>query len=39
MAEIEKPIYLIVDFNWPKPLTKEVGQMVKKLHELVEESN
>jgi hypothetical protein len=32
-------IYLIVEFNWPESITKEIGQGAKNLHDVVEKSD
>ena len=32
-AEANKAFYLIVEFNWPKAIDKEMGEAAKKLHE------
>lgn len=29
-------IYLIVDFNWPRPITKEVAEKARTLHRVVQ---
>jgi hypothetical protein len=39
MSERDSAIYLIVEFNWPHKVTKEMGQKAKLLHELTQKSD
>lgn len=37
MPEQKHPgIYLIVEFDWPQPFTKEVGSKARRLHDVVQ---
>ena len=37
MTKSDKPgIYLIIDFDWPKPFKPEYGQRAKELHNIVQ---
>lgn len=33
---MEHKIYLVVQFNWPRPFERQYGEMAKKLHELLQ---
>lgn len=37
MSEQKHPgIYLIVEFDWPQPVTQEVGKKARRLHDVVQ---
>ena len=36
MAQSNAGIYLIVEFDWPRPFTKEHAQNARKLHDVVQ---
>ncbi|MCA9897600.1 MAG: hypothetical protein H6654_05660 [Ardenticatenaceae bacterium] len=38
MSEPRVGIYLIVEFEWPRPFSQEVAQNARKLHDLLQET-
>jgi len=40
MSDSPQPgIYLIVEFDWPRPFTPEVGELAKQLHNIVQDKS